>query len=146
MVRAFGEQRSRIDDLERANRELRGFAFAAAHDLASPLNTLSAYLQLIRRRGDGALDDELLELIGLALEGTDRMRRLIGGMLDQARAGSFGDWGWFETAPLAAEILADLHADVQAAGAEVKVGALPAVYGDRQAIGRVLTNLVLNAI
>jgi two-component system, chemotaxis family, sensor kinase Cph1 len=146
LARLAGELRTRVDDLERSNRELREFASVAAHDLASPLCTVTSYLQLVRRRASAQLDPDALELFDLALESTGRMRDLIEGLLDHARAATIGEAEWIDGTAVAGEVLDDLGAELELSGARVHLLPLPRMLADRQAIARVLHNLIANAM
>src|SRR5437868_2540630 len=67
--------------LERANAELQDFVYVASHDLSQPLRMVSAYLELLRRRYDDALDDDARQFISYAIDGAVRMQDLIDDLL-----------------------------------------------------------------
>lgn len=138
------EQRTR--ELERSNEELEAFAYAASHDLLSPLRGVTGFVQLLRRRYGGRLDEEADEIIDHAIEGTARMRALIDDLLTYARVGR-------QTPPRKPVVLDELaaRAATQAAhGASppprIELAPLPTVQGDVRALEQLLYNLLANAV
>lgn len=63
--------------LRRSNQELTQFAYIAAHDLKSPLRSISSFVQLLRRRAAEKLNQEELEYIDFAVKGTQQLEMLI---------------------------------------------------------------------
>jgi light-regulated signal transduction histidine kinase (bacteriophytochrome) len=63
--------------LRRSNQELNQFAYVAAHDLKSPLRNISSFVQLLRRRARNKLNQEELEFIDFAVNGTQQLEKLI---------------------------------------------------------------------
>jgi signal transduction histidine kinase len=143
--RLRAETEAHAQELERSNRELEEFAYVASHDLAEPLRVITSYLQLINRRAE--LDDQSRQYLGSSVDSARRMRRLIDDLLRYSRSGR----GELEvqhvrTADLVAETMRDLAAEIEAAGAVVEVGDLPAVEGDPVMLGQLFQNLVANAV
>ena len=138
------EQRTR--ELERSNQELEAFAYAASHDLLTPLRSVTGFVQLLQRRYGGRLDDEADEIIEHAVEGTARMRALIDDLLAYARVGR-------ELRPPEPVILGELAARAAAGVADgadppprIEIDALPTVPGDARALEQLLFNLLANAV
>ena len=78
---------ARTRELARSNRELEDFAAIVAHDLRSPLLTISGYCQVLQEEYAPRLDaaaDEYLEQI---VAGVARMNRLIEDLLEYSRTG-----------------------------------------------------------
>ncbi len=146
-IRTEEELARRTAELQRSNAELERFAYVASHDLQEPLRTITSYVQLLARRYQGKLDDDADELIHYAVEGANRMRQLIQGLLAYARVQTRGDV--FEPVPLEeilAEALDGLQLAIEESGATVTHGPLPVVTADPSQIGQVFSNLIANAL
>jgi PAS domain S-box-containing protein len=140
------ERREAVEALERSNSELAQFAYVASHDLSEPLRMVSSYLQLLRRRYHGQIDEDADEFIDFAVEGANRMRALIEDLLAYSRAGGRSDPRPVDCGHVMADVLSSLAAAVADARAQVHVGTLPAVLGDRVSLAQLLQNLIANAL
>ena len=108
---------------------------------------VSSYLQLIERRYEDDLDDDGQEFLEFAVDGADRMRNMIDGLLEYSRVTSRGD----PLEPVALEgvvddVLADLRFRIEEHDAEITRGTLPRVEGDSDQLRQVFQNLFDNAI
>lgn len=145
-VAALDLERS-VVELQRSNRELEDFAYIASHDLQEPLRVVAGYVQLLERRYKGQLDDDADEFIGFAVDGANRMKRLIQDLLAYSRVGTSSHP--FAPTDLQAVVtgsLAALGPALQESGGTVEVGALPTVPGDEVQLEQVVTNLLGNAL
>ncbi|SEH11168.1 4TM region of histidine kinase [Natronorubrum sediminis] len=132
--------------LEASNERLEQFAYAASHDLQEPLRMVSSYLQLIERRNDD-LDAETEEFLEYAVDGADRMRRVIDGLLRYSRVETEG-------APLEPidletvfeDVCDDLSVKIAECDGEVTADDLPHVDGDEGQLRQLLGNLIRNAL
>ena len=107
---------------------------------------VSSYLQLLRRRYHGQIDEDADEFIDFAVEGANRMRALIEDLLAYSRAGGRSDPRPVDCGQVMADVLSSLAAAVADARAQVHVGTLPAVLGDRVSLAQLLQNLIANAL
>jgi light-regulated signal transduction histidine kinase (bacteriophytochrome) len=134
-------------ELKRSNTELEQFAYVASHDLQEPLRMVGSYCQLLKRRYAGKLDGDADEFIEFAVEGANRMQRLINDLLNYSRVGRRGEA--FQALPagdLVKIALGNLQAAIADGGATVEVGELPQVVGDRTLLAQLFQNLIGNAI
>jgi PAS domain S-box-containing protein len=137
-----------VEELRRSNTELEQFAYVASHDLQEPLRMVASYTQLLARRYEGRLDPEADEFIAYAVDGANRMQKLINDLLTYSRVGTRGrelkptdSQAAFEAAR------ANLRRAIEEAGAEVVcLGELPTVVGDHTQLVQLFQNLISNAI
>jgi len=74
--------------LEESNKELEQFAYIASHDLQEPLRMVSSFMVLLKKKYENQLDDKAQTYINFAVDGTERMRKIIVDLLDFSRAGT----------------------------------------------------------
>jgi PAS domain S-box-containing protein len=147
VVRDVTDRKERERELEASNERLEQFAYAASHDLQEPLRMVSSYLQLIEGRYTDDLDADGEEFIAYAVDGAERMREMIDGLLEYSRIDSQGDP--FEPVALDAvleDVLTDLQVMIERSDAEITAESLPEVEGDPRQLRQLFQNLLSNAI
>jgi len=139
--------RQRARELTRSNEDLEQFAYAASHDLQEPLRMVSSYLQLLERRYKEDLDETAQEFIDYAVDGAERMKALIDGLLQYSRVGrKEGEFGEVNLDAVLEGLLDDLARRIEDLGGTVERETLPRVYGNRDQLRRLVQNLVENAL
>ncbi|MDS0475479.1 PAS domain S-box protein [Natrinema sp. 1APR25-10V2] len=136
-----------VDRLEASNERLEQFAYAASHDLQEPLRMVTSYLQLLEKRYADAFDEDGEEFLAYAVDGAERMREMIDGLLEYSRVETRGDS--FEPTDLnevLEHVLADLQVRIEETDAEITTADLPRVEGDASQLRQVLQNLLSNAL
>jgi PAS domain S-box-containing protein len=137
----------KIAELHRSNVELGQFAYIASHDLQEPLRMVASYTQLLGRRYKGKLDADADEFIAFAVDGANRMQRLIQDLLALSRVGTKGK-ELVDTSSEEAlqQALRNLQAAIAESGAIVLHDPLPSVLADEGQLVALFQNLVGNAI
>ena len=136
-----------VGELEASNERLEQFAYAASHDLQEPLRMVSSYLQLVEDRYADDLDADGEEFIDYAVDGADRMREMIQGLLEYSRVGSNGDpLERVDLNEVLDAVEQDLRVRIAETDAEIEAAPLPTVAGDENQLRQVFQNLVENAI
>ncbi|MGO8931338.1 MAG: PAS domain S-box protein [Limisphaerales bacterium] len=145
--RAQAALRQTTEDLQRSNRDLEQFAYAASHDLQEPLRAIGGYVKLLEHRFPDRLDAKARAYIAGAFDGATRMERLISDLLAFSRVATRGD------ALLPADLedaleqaLRNLEAAISSTQAAVTHDPLPTLSVDAGQIRQVFQNLVGNAL
>src|SRR6202453_3972558 len=137
----------KVDELNRSNEELGQFAYIASHDLQEPLRMVASYTQLLSRRYKGRLDSDADEFISFAVDGANRMQRLIQDLLAYSRIGTKGSVLLDASSDEALQqALMNLRGAIEDSGALVTHDPLPAVMADEMQLIQLFQNLVGNAI
>ena len=147
-LKAATDLLAKVEALNRSNEGLGRFACMASHDLQEPLRMVASYTQLLSTRYKGRLDADADEFMGFAVNGANRMQRLIQDMLSYSRMGA----SVTELRETAAELallqaLDNLQGAIGTSGAVVTYDAsLPMVLADKTQLMQLFQNLIGNAI
>ncbi len=134
-------------DLERSNRDLEQFAYVASHDLQEPLRKVSSFCQLLQRRYGGKLDERADQYIEFAVDGAQRMQRLINDLLAFSRVGrTTAAFEPVDLREIGLAAAAQLDTTRSELGGEIVVGDLPRVQGDPALLRQLLLNLFGNGL
>jgi light-regulated signal transduction histidine kinase (bacteriophytochrome) len=148
-VRKAAEQhlREAVDELKRSNEELGQFAYIASHDLQEPLRMVASYTQLLSKRYKGRLDQDADEFIAYAVDGANRMQRLIEDLLTFSRVATTGNPLLETSSEFAFEqALQNLHWAIKDSGAIVTHDPLPMVLADEMQLVQLFQNLIGNGV
>jgi signal transduction histidine kinase len=134
-------------ELTRSNRDLEQFAYVASHDLQEPLRKVASFCQLLQRRYQGQLDERADQYIAFAVNGAQRMQRLINDLLAFSRIGrSSTGFTDVDVDHLLGETVSQFDGAVESAGAEVTWLNLPVVRGEEALLATLFTNLISNSL
>lgn len=140
-------------ELERSNRDLEQFAYAASHDLQTPLRKVKSFSLLLQEElapTIESMDDERRERIEkyfrFVIEGAERSQELINGLLSFSRTGRRLEKAWVRLDRCLDDALFILDEDLGEKGVVFHREPLPVVFADGPLMTRVFQNLVGNAI
>ncbi|MFI9641786.1 ATP-binding protein [Micromonospora sp. NPDC051925] len=135
------------EELTRSNRDLEQFAYVASHDLQEPLRKVASFCQLLQRRYAGQLDERADQYIAFAVDGAQRMQRLINDLLAFSRIGrlttGFVD---VDLNKVMGDVASQTEPGRQYADAELTWGELPVIRGEEPLLTNLLVNLVSNSV
>jgi len=145
--RAEAHLLEKMAELHRSNEELGQFAYIASHDLQEPLRMVASYTQLLAKRYKGRLDADADEFIAFAVDGANRMQRLIQDLLAFSRVGTAGaELGPVSSEHALGEALRNLNGIIGERGAVISSDPLPEVHADESQLAQMFQNLIGNAI
>lgn len=137
----------KTEALAQSNAELQQFAYVASHDLQEPLRMVASYTQLLRKRYQGKLDADADEFIEYAVDGADRMQRLIRDLLEYSRVGSENtSFENTECELIWQHVMSNLSASIRDHHATVTHDPLPTIYANPTLLTQVFQNLIGNAL
>lgn len=134
-------------ELSRSNAELEQFTYISSHDLKEPLRMVTMYMGLLEKKHGPRLEPEALQFMHFAVEGAARLQQLIEDLLSYARLDR-PDAGYapVDLAAAVREALANNLAEIERLHAEVEIGPLPTVAGERSQLVQLFQNLIGNAV
>lgn len=133
------------EKLQVAYEELNTFSYTISHDLRTPLTSIRTYAELMLK--NKSIDDQGRKMLDRILTGADKMNFLIKEILNLARVGRSEIV--FESVDMQSminEICTEVWSAFKADNAELILGQLPALKGDKTMIAQVFTNLISNAV
>jgi PAS domain S-box-containing protein len=142
------EEKEREEQLQRANADLRQFAFAASHDFQEPLRMITSYSQLLLQGYRGQLDEEAAVCVRFITEGTQRMRALLSDLLSFTELGSAGQRSIepIDLNDIFEKVLQNLRMAIAESEAIIDSDQLPTVQGQHAHFLQLFQNLIGNAI
>ena len=131
-------------ELERKNKEIEQFAYAASHDLQEPLRSISNFSNLLAEKLKENKDPEIQEYMNLVSGGAARMSSLIFDLLEYSRAGKDMEKRKTNCNKLVEEIVTDLATIINETDAQINIQPLPTL--ESYDLKSVFQNLIVNAI
>ena len=139
--------KQRADELAASNVELERFAYIASHDMQEPLRMVTSFLQLFKKKYENQLDETAEQYIHFAMDGAERMKKLIMDLLEYSRVGSNkDDFSQINTNELLLEVVNVFIDKIQESNAKIEIDSLPNIYANRTQLFQLFQNLIGNAL
>jgi PAS domain S-box-containing protein len=144
--RLNGDLEQRTLSLQLLNQELESFSYSLAHDLRTPLRSITAYSEMMAGGEAGELTTEAMKMVRTIQRNSGRMTQLMDDFLAFFRvARKDVKQEKIVMTAIAREAIATVSVDSKRK-VDFKVGVLPPAKGDPAMILQVLVNLISNAV
>jgi PAS domain S-box-containing protein len=144
--RLNGDLEQRTLSLQLLNQELESFSYSLAHDLRTPLRSITAYSEMMAGGEAGELTSEALKMVHTIQRNSGRMTQLMDDFLAFFRvARKDVKQETVVMTSIAREAIATVSVDNKRQ-VDFKVGVLPPAKGDPAMVLQVLVNLISNAV
>lgn len=132
--------------LQIQNKELEQFAYITSHDLQEPLITLKCFSELIKADFPKDANENINQYLDFILESSDRMQKLVKGLLDYSRIGSQIEITKVDCNELVNNAISILSDIIEKSETQIIIGDLPKVQGHSIELIQLFQNLIENAI
>ena len=134
-------------DLSRSNADLEQFAYVVSHDLQEPLRKITSYLLLLKEEHQELLNQDAGKYIETAVNGANRMKAMIGDLLQLSRVGTrMSPRQKVNSGTVLKEVLRNIDLTIRETQSRITIGELPSVYVDPLQMEHLFSNLIGNAI
>ena len=138
---------ARLRELTALNEELEAFSYSVSHDLRAPLRHVAGFLDLLRRRAEGQLDEPSRRYVDLIGSAATRMAALIDDLLAFSRTSRQGlRPTQVDLNVLIQDVRDSLAPEIGPRDVSFQIGDLPKVWGDYSLLRIVFTNILENAL
>ena len=133
--------------LERANRELQAFAYAASHDLQEPLRKVQAFGDRLIARHAESLNEEGRDYVARMRAAAGRMQAMINDLLALSRVTTTPErFVEVDLGTIAREVVSDLETRIEHVAGRVELGELLAIEANPVQMRQLLQNLIANGL
>jgi two-component system, sensor histidine kinase and response regulator len=140
-------ERLRSEELAAAYRDLESFSYSISHDLRAPLRTIDGFAKMLEEDFAESLGEEGRRRLDIIRGGSQKMDRLIVGLLEFSQAGRRPlDLSLIDMTLMANSAAAEVMALYTGPAPKIDIGDLPPAPADGTVIRQVWCNLIGNAL
>lgn len=133
--------------LVETNKQLEEYAWVAAHDLKEPMRTMGTYSKLINDEYHSNLDEDGKKMLSIIYESaTNALARIDDTLRYSSLSKSTFSAESVNLNQVVRAVVIDLSKAITESGANISIGKLPTVYGNRETLAVLFQNLISNAI
>jgi PAS domain S-box-containing protein len=147
LLRTTQELAQKNKELERSNKELASFSYAASHDLQEPLRKIQLFADRILQKEHGHLSEAAKGYFARIQAAAERMKMLIHNLLSYSSVNnSVQHFEETDLNQLIKEVLNDLHESIVQRNAVIETYSLPRIKVIPFQIKQLFTNIISNSL
>ncbi len=132
--------------LQIQNKELEQFVYITSHDLHEPLLTLKYFTEILQQNNSIRDNDEEQQYLNFIFESSDRMQKLVKGLLDYSRIGKQVEITKEDCNEIVENAISALSQSIKTAEAIIQVDKLPIINGYCVELIELFKHLISNSI
>jgi len=149
--RKFSKQHQEIIRLNKQlrdnNKELEHFAYSVSHDLKEPLRMVRSFMKRLEQKYGESLDEKAKKYIFYAVDGAERMDKLINELLEYSRIGRVNNLiEMTDINELLVEVEKLYHSQFEETGGSLNWAEIPEIKCQKIPLQQLFNNLISNSI
>lgn len=137
----------KVHELERSNRNLEEFAYAASHDLKEPIRKIRIFTERLKTQLSKQLNENDLTTFDKIENASKRMGNLVDDLLQYSHVTHIStEMEWVDLNEKLHLVLEDLELDIQEKSAVIHLTQLPIIKGYGRQIQQLFQNLISNGL
>jgi signal transduction histidine kinase len=131
--------------LKEKNTELENYTYITSHDLQEPIGTIKGFSEMLLDPKNQASEKNGI-FLGYIQSESDRLEKMVHGLMLQSRFGRFGEKSWFKLQDVLLALEEKSKVQLLAIEAKFQYANLPSVYGIQKEIELVFQHILENSI
>lgn len=133
-------------ELNAVNENMTRFTYSISHDLKEPVRMVKSFLTLLDKKYRGSLDPKGQKYIDLALDGANRLSKMMADLLKFHRSSNIDAMESVDLNKVLLEVRKILQKEIEEKNAQISSDNLPTLRGSSTGFLQVFQNLISNAI
>lgn len=134
------------ENLSQKNKQLEELTYITSHDLQEPIRTISVLAKRLADKNSDKFDARTNQSLKFLEESSDRMSKLVKGLMDYAKIGRISELGLVDSNEVVNHVIKDLSPTIEKLSASFEITHLPVLTGYKTEIGLLFQNLISNAL